>query len=343
MTAICYRLLCTVFTALPVTGTINICAQGCEKVRLTDFPKSDVPARIDTSQSMREKLKEQGSYKFYYGIGVPIDYVKARTLAFCEMALNKGEEDPFGGASVLMMLYANGFGVKKDWDLSIRLACANVGFADAEIEGRVEHLKRLQSGEEKGVFDLCDDITSGYMMGFCEGVHSELEGVRRQATVDSVLRGWPEKDRAAHALLRKAASDFFTARTLSEVDMSGTARAALVIEEGESLEEGFKQDIVAADKCAFDAKTEQDWQAADAKLNSVYSKIMKSKNPEMEKSTLVTKEGIRTTQRAWIRYRDACVNFGAVRCPGIGAVTFKTRLTEERTTQLEELLGMFDL
>jgi len=133
--------------------------------------------------------------------------------------------DPFAGASILMMIYANGFGVRRDLDLSIRLACANVGFAEAEIEGRVEHLKKLRSGEESGVFDLCDDITSGYMSGFCEGVHAEMEALRRKATVDSVVNGWPEKDRVAYASLRKSASDFFGARTMSEVDMSGTARA----------------------------------------------------------------------------------------------------------------------
>lgn len=321
---------------------MHVYSQGCEKVRLTDFPKIDLPATIDTSNSMKEKLKEQGSYKFYYGIGVPVDYVEARYLAFCEMALNKGESDPFGGASILMMLYANGFGVRRDWDLSIRLACANVGFADAEIEGRVEHLKKLKSGEESGVFDLCDDITSGYMTGFCEGVHAELEAIGRKTTVDSVINGWPEKDRVAYASLRNAASVFFDARTMSEVDMSGTARAAEVTGEGESLEEGFKQDIVAADKCAFRPRTEQEWEAADAKLNSVYAKIMKTKNTEMEKLTLVTREGIRTTQRAWIRYRDAWVIFGAMRCPGVTAITLKTELTEERISQLEALLEMFE-
>lgn len=336
------RLFCTAFIGIMLIGSPDVYAQDREKVRLTDFPRSDVPDRIDTSHTMQEKLKEQGSYKFYYGIGVPVDYVKARYLAFCEMALNRGEDDPFAGASILMMLYANGFGVKKDLNISIRLAGANVGFAEAEIEGRVEHLKKLRSGEMTGVFDLCDDITSGYMSGFCEGVHSEMEAMRRQAIIDSVINGWPEKDKVAYASLRKAASDFFGTRTMSEVDMSGTARAALAIGEGESLEDGFKQYIVAADKCAFHPRTEQEWEAADAKLNTVYAKIMKTKNTEMEKLTLVTREGIRTTQRAWIRYRDAWVNFGAVRCPGIAAITLKTELTEERISHLEELLEMFD-
>jgi len=266
---------------------------------------------------------------------VPVDYVKARQLAFIEMALNNNNDydEPFAGASTLMMLYANGFGVKRNLDLSIRLACANVRSAGAEVEGRMEHLKKMKTEESKEVFDLCDDITSGYMEGFCAGVHSEIEDIKRQAAIDSVTKSWSEKEKTAYATLRKAASGFFTERVMSEVDMSGTARAAEEIGEEQSLEEDFKNKIIAANKCAFDPYTTQQWEAADQKLNSVYGEVMKTKDPHWG---TVTKQGIRSTQRDWIGYRDVWVTFAAVKCPQISATALKTLLTDERTEQLEE-------
>ncbi len=330
-----YRTLTSLVTALIFIGPLTLHSQNCEKVRLADFPPSDLPSKFDTSGAEQEKWKNWGAYKFYYGIGVPVDYVKARHLAFFEMALNREEDDPFAGASILMMLYANGFGVKRDLNLSIRLACANVGFAEAEIEGRVEHLKKLSSGEFKEVFDLCDDITSGYMMGFCAGVHSEMDSIRRQKTIDSVMKGWPKKDSEAYATLRKAASDYFKERVFSEVDMSGTARAAEEVGEQETLEESFKEKIVTADKCGFTLYKDGQLNDADKELNNVYSKVMNAKDPIWG---TVTKQRIRATQRAWLRYRDAWVIFGAVRCPEVTASSLKTLLTKERTLQLGEFI-----
>ena len=314
---------------------LAVLAQDCKKVTISDFPKTDLPAVFDTSQAKRAELKEHGSYTYYYGIGVSVDYTRARQLAFLEMFLHKGDDAPFEGGSVLMMLYANGFGVKRDLDISIRLACANVGFSDAEIEGRVEHLKKIQSGDSTGVFDLCDDITSGYMSGYCESVHSELAGQGRQLRIDSVLTGWPEKDRIAYKKLRAAASRFFTERVLSEVNMAGTARAALEILESESLEEGFRQKIADAGKCAFDTASSQEWEKADKLLNATYQKIMTTKKPEWG---TVTKDAIRSAQRSWIQYRDAWVAFGAVRCPRLTEASWKTLITVERIRQLQAFL-----
>ena len=196
-------------------------SQACPKVKLEDFPAADLPKRFDTAG-----LAEHPSYKYYYGIGMKLDYAAARAQAFVEMKVHEDQDEPFSGPSILLMLYANGYGVKKDLTLAIRLACANVDGANAEVEGRVDHLKQMQSGADKKAFDICDDITSGLMMGYCEGVNAERETIKRKAVIDSVIRNWPEKDRIAYENLRNAASAFFNQLLTSEVDMSGTARAA---------------------------------------------------------------------------------------------------------------------
>lgn len=311
---------------------------ACPPVKIADFPKGDLPARLDTMWAKSAGFKLLESYKYYYGIGVPVDYVKARYLAFIEMKMHPEGGGDFEGASILLMLYANGFGVKRDLDISIRLACSNVGGAGAEVEGRVDHLKNMRSDTSAAIFDLCDDITSGYMMGMCTSVKSQLDDLRREAIVDSVIKGWPAKDREAYDSLRKAAGYFFYERTIGEVDLSGTARAMMEIDESESLEESFKDEIVQADKCAVATHTEQDFVEADKKLNTVYTKLMKQKDPEQASDRgQVTRAGIRSAQRAWIRYRDAWAVFGAVRCPETAVWSWKTVITEERVSELEEL------
>jgi len=331
-----HRLFNFAFIFALLTTPLVASTQACEKVKLTDFPKSDLPAVLDTSVSKQSNLKTQASYKFYYGIGVSIDYIKARRLAFNEFALETEDSDPFSGSSILVMLYANGFGVKRDLDLSIRLACGNIGAADAEIEGRVEHLKRMKAGRLTDTFDICDDITSGYMMGWCASVHAELDSINRQQVIHSVIKGWTESEKLAYSSLRKTASDFFKTRVTSEVDLSGTARAAEEIGEEQSLENTFKDQIVMIAKCGFKAYTPQQFEAADKILNKVYEQIMKVEHPGWG---TVTRERIRSTQREWIKYRDAWVKFVAVKCPGITESSVMTMLSNERVIELQDLIG----
>lgn len=91
--------------------------------------------------------------------------------------------------------------------------------------------------------------------------------------------------------------------------------------------------MVKADKCGFKKYTEQDFIKADKELNVLYRKIMGLK--EFIWGT-VTREGIKSTQKSWIGYRDAWVAFGKLRCSKISAVSWKTLITLERIEQLKE-------
>lgn len=68
------------------------------------------------------------------------------------------------------MIYANGDGVARDYDLSIRFACENTCAADVEMAYRMGHLERLKAdGPGAKRFDLCDDAPSGLITGACAG------------------------------------------------------------------------------------------------------------------------------------------------------------------------------
>jgi hypothetical protein len=116
------------------------------------------------------------------------------------------------------------------------------------------------------------------------------------------------------------------------VDLSGTARAALVIEEGARLREAFASSVeglvAGPPTWRFDAA---EYAAADRELNEAYREAISSKP-----LGTVTPDGIRKTQRAWLPYRDAWADFGRALHPGVPAFGWKAWITKERTQMLEE-------
>ena len=76
--------------------------------------------------------------------------------------------------------------------------------------------------------------------------------------------------------------------------------------------------------------------AAEVKLNAAYQRVQ----PAVDTASwgTVTKDGIRTAQRAWLRHRGAWIAFAGVRCPAIAPESLRAVLTEKRTVMLEAFL-----
>jgi uncharacterized protein YecT (DUF1311 family) len=294
----------------------------CKAVEGADFPAGDLPSSED-----KAKLKSGDAVRFYYGIGTPADDVRARHAAFLER--DQGDELVLGGSAILMMLYANGRGVQRNLSLAIKLACA-VGEAPAEIEGRVAHLNSMKSSPGKQPFDFCDDVTSGFMMGHCRALEEERQKAVRQRALDGLVGGWPAADRKAFDALMHAFDAFVQARTGNEVDLSGTDRAAALIDAEAGMKQAFLERLKDAERGTLPALGPADHAAADAELNRVYAQALRS---DLSGST-VTAAGIKATEKAWIRYRDAWVAFGAQRYPRLPAEAWKALLTRERIEQL---------
>ena len=92
----------------------------------------------------------------------------------------------FYGPGVLSMLYANGEGVPRNYDLAIRLVCENPWAAPAELEGRVTHLKKMRDANTPDHFDLCDDATSGLSEGACEAISAGKHDSEREQKLSAI-------------------------------------------------------------------------------------------------------------------------------------------------------------
>jgi uncharacterized protein YecT (DUF1311 family) len=327
---------CCAAFAVAADDAIDSEAQ-CAELSKVELPVADMPKPAD-----RTSLQGCDSSKLYYGAGAAPDYRGARLCAYME---REGEEQPeIGGAAVLMMIYANGRGIERDIDLARRFACETDG-APAELEGRLEHLTDIAELDASEVeFDICDDITSGYMSGVCARLGAEAAALGRVQRMHTLQKSWPPGKRSAYAILRRTADAYFQSRLEGEVDISGSARGAFVIGEQESLEDGFLQHLLDFDAGRLPRGDAEALKRADAALNAAYAEAMKQAKPENPDDTFgmlgsVRPEGIRAAERLWIRYRDAWADFGTSQYPDTTRDAWLHWQTEERTRMLRALVG----
>ena len=299
---------------------------ACERTNPLSPPPQDQP-----SEAERAALKSCSSRDLYYGIGVAKDYAAARKCAFREMA--EGDGAVIGGPAVLMMSYANGQGAGQDYDLAIKFACA-AGGAPAEIRGRVEHVLALQSHAAAGKIDICDDITSGYMGGFCTAIKSDRAAAQRSGAVNTRTASWPVEHRAAFEALQQAADAYFDAHAAGETDLSGTLRGAFMIKAKDTLTAKLDAALGDFEKGRSPAYSAAQFTDADRQLNAVYAATLKKAGTAAPGLT-ITPDGIRQTERLWLKYLDAWMRFAGLHYPAVTADSVKARLTLERIAVLK--------
>ena len=317
----------------------------CRKWANVQIPQQDIgtpPAGCDTPS-------------LYYGVdgqGRDKDFVAARHCAYKapkdgDSLLQNGSM--FDGSGVLMVLYANGQGVERNIPLAKRFAC-EYGGAPAEVEGRLEHLDAIANGTDKEHFDICDDITSGMMMGACSYRAAKFDRVIRNERWAALQAGWTSTQRSTLTALRKAADTYFDSASREEVDQSGTARGLFVTEAYEALDIALLNDVERFEKGPRPSEKAGDFAPADKLLNATYrstraaldAKEKADKADDIWIYGEVTSDGVRETQRLWLPYRDAWVAFAATRYPDTPADAWRAWLSNSRAKALTEIVDPDD-
>lgn len=244
-----------------------------------------------------------------------------------------------GDDGVLMMLYANGYGVPRDTDRAIYHAC-RLDTAKAEMEGRIAHLAS-GAAADGAPFDLCDDITSGRMGGVCAAIDTGRKDRVQQARLERFASGLPPTARAPFARLRQAATAF-TRESTREVDMSGTGAAGLAFRHAGRRDEEFMQTLFKAADGKLPLASAAQLVLLDRELNAQYRALLAipsrdENHPERIDYLTVTRDDIRATERAWLAYRDAWTTY----LPAAGAAnalkSVQAELTRQRITQLKRM------
>lgn len=298
----------------------------CRALRRHEPPESDRP-----DPATARSLKGCDSEALYYGIGMAADPVRARQCAFLEAESDDG--GVFSGRTMLMTAYANGQGVKRDLDVATHLACG-IGGAPMESHGRVTHLAELRAKGWTGRdFHYCDDITSGLAMGYCESHEAGIAGARREAALAAMTAGWTAAEKRAFARLRTAHSAYVEAHGSGEVDLSGTARAAMAIAAEEALRDELVEMLERLRSGRALPIPAARLRAEDAALNAAYRKRLKAAAAG-DHPGAVTADGIRSAERAWLRYRDSFLAFASIKYSRVPRAGLAAWLSRQRTALL---------
>lgn len=316
--------------ALQAAGPIDVDAR-CAPWREIAVPATDAGTPSPGCDTMT----------LYYGAdGKGGDPEAARHCAYADRAAGDGKV--FGGSAVLMMLYANGEGVARDLRLARRFAC-EYGGAPAEVSARLAHLQRVEDGAASKRFDVCDNITSGYMSGFCAARAASFAYVIREREWRTLQSGWTADQLRAWRNFRRAADDYFEYVGSAEVDQSGSARVAFAVDARQSLEIALLDDVRAFERGALPELTAADFPRADLELNAAYRHVRAelrdgAVSPEYGLFGSINADGVRDTQRAWLRYRDAWVAFAVTRWPETAADAWRAWLTDSPTRMLAAIV-----
>lgn len=296
----------------------------CHKLGTPVVPLADRP-----TPAQMLKLKGCSSEKLYYGEGVKPDYVKARHCAFVE---TQGEDDqPFAGSTILMQLYANGLGVRRNPDLATAFAC-HIWSAPAEYDLRITLLQGLKQKSEH--IDYCDSLTSGAAAGACAALGSRIAAVNREAGLTKLVAALSPAGRQLYPAMRTAFDAFAESSAGNEVDLSGTMRGVYVTDARDALNNQFVTDMGRLRTGKWPPAAASDAVKADAKLNATY-RAMLAWADDKNNLTTIKSPDVRNTQRLWLSYRDAFARFAAVAAPSVGRDAIVTRLTRLRLAQLD--------
>ena len=296
----------------------------CRAVAGREPPAADRPDAATASS-----LAGCDAEALYYGIGVPRDPVRARQCAFTQQPTDQMLE-PFAGRAMLMTIYANGEGARRDLDLAIRLACTLEGAEPAEYDSRVARLALLRDQRWQGRnFSYCQDIGPGLGTGLCASHRAALARPQREAAQRALIARWTPAQRQAYEPLRRAFEEFVAASASGDLARSGTSYASLRIRLEQGLRDQFADMLQRLEAGRAPSFTSAQLRTEDLQLNQAYRARLADE--QQFDAPGITPDSIQIAQRAWLRYRDAFLAFAAVKYPQVPRASLAAWITQNRS------------
>jgi uncharacterized protein YecT (DUF1311 family) len=297
---------------------------ACPKFERVPVPPADLPTPAER-QAFTSAPRACSDY--LHGFGVKQDRVQARKCCLAKDAC----------FSELAMIYANGWGVKRNYDLAARFICAAEEVAPAEASGMLEHLQEMRASTAPAELDYCEHVTSGMGAAHCEHLEEQRQTRKNEARLAALEKGWDAATRKGFAALRQAAGKFFEgeASLRSDESRGGTIQSSEYVISRRQLHAQFIEAVERANTPPPLSATDEALKQADAELNATY-------RAKLAAGDKMAQQLLKTAQRAWIPYRDAWVRFQQARWgASVDAKKLSTevltRLTRERTEALKAL------
>lgn len=274
-------------------------------------------------------------YAYVYGPGKALDYDKGRRCCLVK-----------GCNRELALIFANGWGVPRDYDAASYFLCRTEDIAPFEQWGMLGHVQAMRKQTQPKDLDYCEWVTSGYGGTWCQQLEMDRLAPEQDRRIDAVSRSLPAAARPALETLRKAAAIFAEADGgLTALDnYGGTIYPSQVLAGQQEQTEAFLAALEKYTRNRASAATPADFERADHALNAAYQKQkirVKADDKEFDRDT-AGQGSLRDAQRAWIPYRDAWKSLYRLRWQGAAAPEtldreIATALTATRAQELSKL------
>jgi len=306
-------------TAITDPGAIQICAS----VKDVEPPAADRPTAAE-----EKALASCASVDAYFGFDGPVDPAKARKCAYAE--IDRAASAPLAGKAILMMVYANGKGVPRNFDVALKLACT-IGDAPGDAAGRVHQLDRLKKSNWTGNnFSVCDHSSGPALYEQCAILQERFDKRERDNQFSELSSSWsPPQQKAFHAFMAEAGR-FYRVQASNGVNLEGTFE----VQEETFLLNGLLTSLQQFERGELPRYSADEFRKAEAEESAAYTRTQTGKDTHWG---TVTRQGVSRSEEEWRRYRDAWIAFGKKRYPGVTEQSWKAWLALERTVMLNRL------
>lgn len=301
-------------------GALKMCAA----VKDVELPAADRPTPAE-----EKALTNCVSADLYYGFGQPANPAKARKCAYAEM--DRNAKAPIGGRSMLMMIYANGKGATRNFDVAIKLACS-IGGSPGDDAGRVYQLDRLRKQNWAGNnFSVCDHSSGREMYEQCAILSERFDKVDRDQKFNELTAGWKPAEKKAFHTFMEEANKFYEVQAKNGVNLEGTFE----IQEEIFFKNNLLSTLEAFERGELPNYTAEESKRAEAAENAAYQRTQTGSDDHWG---TVTRQGVQKSEDEWRRYCNAWIAFGRQKYPGVSEQSWKAWLDNDRAVMLNRFL-----
>jgi hypothetical protein len=301
-------------------GALKMCAS----VKDVELPAADRPTPAE-----EKALAKCVSVDLYYGFGQPADPVKARKCAYAEM--DRDAKAPIGGKAILMMIYANGNGATRNFDVATKLACS-LGGGPGDDAGRVYQLDRLKKQNWAGnSFSVCDHSSARELYEQCAILSERFDKVERDQKFNELTAAWKPAEKKAFHTFMEEANKFYEVQAKNAVNLEGTFE----IQEEIFFKNNLLSSLQAFERGELPNYTAEEFQKAEAAEQAAYQR---TQTGDVTQWGTVTRQSVQKSEDEWRRYCSAWIAFGRQKYPGVSEQSWKAWLDTDRTVMLNRFL-----
>jgi hypothetical protein len=301
-------------------GALKMCAS----VKDIEFPSADRPTPAE-----EKALAKCVSVDLYFGFGQTANPEKARKCAYAEM--DRDAKVPIGGKAILMMIYANGKGATRNFDVAIKLACS-IGGAPGDDAGRVYQLDRLKKQNWTGNnFSVCDHSSGREMYEQCAILSERFDKIERDHKFNGLIAAWKPAEKRAFQRFMEEANKFYEVQAKNGVNLEGTFE----IQEEIFFKNNLLTTLEAFERGELPSYSAEEFQRAEAAESAAYQRTQTGSDDHWG---TVTRQNVQKSEDAWRRYCSAWISFGRQKYPGVSEQSWKAWLDTDRTVMLNRFL-----